>query len=82
MAIRTSRFASFMASAAGRWIRIIAGAALLFWGWSMHSGTGMIVMVVGLVPIAAGVFDFCLIAPILHAPFWGRQIRANEHSAS
>jgi hypothetical protein len=42
----------------------------------------MIVMVVGLVPIAAGVFDFCLIAPILHAPFWGRQIRANDHAAS
>jgi len=82
MAIRTSRFARFMASAAGRWIRIIAGAALIFWGWSMHSGTGMIVMVVGLVPIAAGVFDFCLIAPLLHAPFWGRQIRANEHAAS
>jgi len=82
MAFGTLRFARFMASAAGRWIRIIAGAALIFWGWSMHSGTGMIVMVVGLVPMAAGVFDFCLIAPVLHAPFWGRQIRANEHGAS
>jgi len=37
-------------------------------------------MVVGLVPIAAGVFDFCLIAPILHAPFWGRQIKANNNA--
>ena len=82
MAFQTSGFARFMASAAGRWLRIIAGAALIFWGWSMHSRTGMIVMVVGLVPIAAGVFDFCLIAPILRAPFWGRQIRANDHAAS
>jgi len=82
MAFQTSGFARFMASAAGRWLRIIAGAALIFWGWSMHSGTGMVVMVVGLVPIAAGVFDFCLIAPILHVPFWGRQIRANDNAAS
>ncbi len=79
MAFQTSDFACFMASAAGRWLRIIAGAALIFGGWSMHSGTGVIVMVAGLVPIAAGVFDFCLIAPILHAPFWGRQIRANDN---
>lgn len=79
MAFQTSGFARFMASAAGRLLRIIAGAALIFWGWSMHSGSGMILMVVGLVPIAAGVFDFCLVAPILHAPFWGRQIRANDN---
>jgi Protein of unknown function (DUF2892) len=82
MAFHTSGFARFMTSAAGRWLRIIAGAALVFWGWSMHSGTGTIVIVVGLVPIAAGVFDFCLIAPILHAPFWGRQIRANDNTPS
>jgi len=50
MAFQTSGFARFMVSAAGRWLRIIAGAALIFWGWSMHSGAGMIVMVVGLVP--------------------------------
>lgn len=82
MAFQTSGFARFMASATGRWLRIIAGAALIFWGWSMHSAAGMIVILVGLVAIAAGVFDFCLIAPILHAPFWGRQIRANDQAAS
>lgn len=79
MTVRTSGFVRFMASGAGRWLRIIAGAALIFWGWSMHSITGTITMVVGLVPIAAGVSDFCLIAPILHAPFWGRQIRSNDN---
>lgn len=79
MAFQTSDFARFMASAAGRWLRIIAGAALIFWGWSMRSGTGVTVMVAGLVPMAAGIFDFCLIAPILHAPFWGRQIRGDDN---
>lgn len=79
MAFQSSGLARFMASGAGRGIRIIAGAAIIFWGWSMHSTAGMIVMLVGLVPIAAGVFDFCLIAPLLHAPFWGRKIRANDN---
>jgi len=79
MTFPTSGFARFMASAAGRGLRIVAGAAIIFWGWSMHSTGGVIVMVVGLVPIAAGLFDFCLIAPLLHAPFWGRKIRANDN---
>ena len=34
-----------MASPAGRWLRIIAGAALIFWRWSMHSGTATILIV-------------------------------------
>lgn len=82
MASRTSGFALFMASAAGRSLRIIAGAAIILWGWSMHSGTGTILMVAGLVPIAAGVFDFCLIAPLLNSPFWGRQIRSGDKGGS
>ena len=79
MDFQISGFARFMASAAGRWLRIIAGAVIIFWGWSMHSGTGTIVMLIGLVPIAAGAFDFCLIAPLLHAPFWGRDIRRSAN---
>ena len=75
MALQTSGFARFMASPAGRLLRIVAGVAIIFLGWSLHSATGTIVMLVGLVPIAAGVFDFCLIAPLINAPFWGRQSR-------
>jgi len=78
MSHQTLGFAAFMASAAGRGLRIIAGALLVFWGWSMQSGTGTIVMILGLVPIAAGAFNFCLFAPLLRVPFWGRQIRANK----
>lgn len=75
MALHTFSFARFMASPAGRVLRIAAGLAISFWGWSMHSGTGTIVMLVGLVPIAAGLFNFCLIAPLIRAPFWGRQVQ-------
>ena len=81
MSNQASGFAAFMASAAGRGLRIIAGALLVFWGWSMHSTTGTIVMILGLVPIAAGAFNFCLLAPLLHAPFWGRKIRGDNDNA-
>lgn len=81
MADRASGFAAFMASAAGRGLRIVAGASLVFWGWSMQSGTGTIVMILGLVPIAAGAFNFCLVAPLLNVPFWGRKIRGDKNNA-
>ncbi|CAN5916374.1 hypothetical protein BH11GEM2_BH11GEM2_19920 [soil metagenome] len=69
-------FARFMASTTGRAVRIVAGVALIAWGWSHHeSMTGIIVMVVGLVPLLAGVFNVCLIAPVIGAPFSGKQVR-------
>jgi hypothetical protein len=69
-------FAVFMASPTGRSIRVIAGLALMAWGWSMHERTtGIILMVVGLVPLLAGVFNVCLIAPIIGVPFAGKDAR-------
>jgi hypothetical protein len=32
---------------------------------------------VGLVPLAAGIFDFCVLAPLMGKPFWGREIRGD-----
>jgi hypothetical protein len=69
-------FTRFMASPAGRVIRIVAGVALVAWGWSHHeSMTGLVVMVVGLAPLLAGIFNVCLIAPVIGAPFSGRSAR-------
>ncbi len=69
-------FARFMASSAGRAIRIVAGVVLIAWGWSNHqSMTGVVVMVVGLAPLLAGVFNVCLIAPLIGAPFSGKAAR-------
>lgn len=66
-------FAVFMASTAGRVLRMVAGLALIAWGWSLHETTaGLILMVVGLAPLLAGVFNVCLIAPIIGAPFAGK----------
>ena len=66
-------FAVFMASGAGRLIRIVAGVALIAWGWSMRDQTlGIVLMIGGLVPLLAGVFNVCVIAPIIGAPFAGK----------
>jgi hypothetical protein len=37
-----------------------------------------VVAVVGLVPLVAGVFDFCVFAPLFGDPLSGAQIRAGK----
>ena len=79
MSQQSNAFACFMASATGRLVRIAAGLALIGWGWSRHDTTsGTVLMVVGLVPLLTGVFNVCLIAPIIGAPFSGRAARENN----
>jgi Protein of unknown function (DUF2892) len=67
-------FARFMSTTTGRLIRIVAGAVLVALGVAL-GGSWWALAVVGLVPIAAGVFNVCLLAPLLHAPFSGTAIR-------
>jgi len=69
-------FVKFMASTTGRIVRIVAGLALIGWGLLGLGGTaGLIVAIVGIVPLAAGVLDFCLFAPLFKNPMSGKQIR-------
>jgi hypothetical protein len=72
-------FVSFMASAAGRIVRIVVGLVLIVWGWFGLGGTtGIIVAVIGLLPLVAGVFDFCIFAPLFGNPLSGAKIRAGK----
>jgi len=72
-------FVAFMASTAGRAIRFVAGAALIAWGLLGLGGTaGIIVAVVGAVPLLASLFDFCIFAPLFGAPLSGPKIRAGK----
>jgi hypothetical protein len=73
-------FVSFMASTAGRIVRTVAGIVLLYIGFSVMGGGvgGIIVALIGLVMIAAGVFDFCLFAPLFGNPLSGAKIRAGK----
>jgi hypothetical protein len=74
-------FAAFMASAAGRALRIVAGLALIGGGLALaifggNQLVGVVVAVVGLVPLVAGALDFCLFAPLFGGPLSGVQARA------
>ncbi len=73
-------FISFMASRNGRIVRIVVGLALVVWGFFGIDNvtTGTIVLIVGLVPLAAGIFDFCVFAPLFGAPLSGSKIRAGK----
>jgi len=60
----------FLASMNGRILRAVAGIVLIVVGLVVGDTAGWI-----LIPLAAGVFDFCLLAPLGGLPFWGRDIR-------
>ncbi len=69
-------FAQFMASPAGRILRVVAGGTMIVAGLDADSDAGTAVAVVGAVPLLAGAFDFCVLSPLFGGPFWGRDIRA------
>ncbi len=79
MEFAKSSFAQFISGIGGRLLRIVAGAAIIAAGILWVGGTlGWVLAVVGIVPITAGVFDFCLLGPLFKAPFLGRDIRAAD----
>ena len=69
-------FARFMSSLAGRLLRIVAGIALSVVGLVVVHGTvGIILAIVGVVVFAAGLFNFCIFAPLFGGPFLARDIK-------
>jgi hypothetical protein len=70
-----SRFAQFVNSPAGRLARLVAGAGLIGWGYTQRdTGTGLVLIAVGLVPLAAGAFNLCVISALLGGPISGARI--------
>ena len=68
-------FTTFMASTAGRAVRVIAGAALIAVGGLLGGGWWALA-VVGLVPLAAGALDVCLFNVLFGQPLSGKAVRA------
>ncbi len=69
----------FLASTAGRITRIVAGLVLVLIGQFVLSGAaGILLTLIGLVPVAAGLFDFCVFAPLFGKPFSGPKLRASH----
>ena len=72
-------FVAFMSSLAGRILRIVAGIALIAWGLlGIGGATGVIVAIVGALPLLAGLFDFCIFSPLFGAPLKGAVVRGEE----
>jgi len=68
-------FARFINSPAGRIFRIVVGLALIGYGYTRRAETmGMVLMVVGLVPLAAGSFNLCLVSALLGGPLSGAKV--------
>ena len=69
-------FARFMSSIWGRLLRIVAGIAMAVVGLaSVHGVGGIILAIVGVVVLAAGLFNFCILAPLFGGPFWPKDIK-------
>jgi hypothetical protein len=62
----------FMNGSAGRSVRVLAGVALIIAGLTTGGAGGLILAVVGVVPLAAGAAGICLAAPLLRAPLRAR----------
>ena len=71
-----SGFFVFLSSPLGRLARIIDGATLILIGLFIFQGTlGSVLMIVGVALLLAGVFDFCVLAPLFGLPFRGARLR-------
>jgi len=76
MSFASSAFGQFMASGAGRATRVIAGIILIGLGIWLWGGWGIALIVVGLVPLLAGLFDVCVFSVLFGGPFSGERIRS------
>jgi hypothetical protein len=66
------KFAEFMGSPLGRGLRVVFGAVLIYVGLNVIQGVGgTIVALLGIVPIATGLLNICLLGPLLGAPMRG-----------
>lgn len=66
------KFAAFMAGPIGRLARIGVGLVLIVVGLAIGGTGGIILAIIGLVPLAMGVMNRCLISPLIGAPWRGQ----------
>ena len=59
----------------GRVLRVVAGSVAIGWGLRRGDGRGRAVAAAGVVPLAAGVGDVCLLGPLVHGPLRGKAFR-------
>ncbi|HVP59972.1 MAG TPA: DUF2892 domain-containing protein [Myxococcaceae bacterium] len=70
-------FAEWMATPLGRGLRVLVGALLIYIGLAVVRGVGGTVLAAfGVIPIATGLLNVCVIGPLLGAPMKGGTPRA------
>ena len=66
-------FVSFMLSIAGRLLRVVAGVVIIWLALHfLQPPWSYVVAAIGVVPIAAGLLNFCLLGPLFSVDLWGR----------
>jgi hypothetical protein len=65
-------FAEFMAAPLGRALRVVFGGLLIYVGLNVvHGVAGTVLALLGIVPIATGLLNICLLGPLLGVPLRG-----------
>ena len=67
-------FLEFLGSQTGRVVRVVAGLALIVTGIVL-GGRWLVLSAFGLLPLVAGVFDFCVFGPLFRLPLVGPRFR-------
>ncbi len=67
-------FLAFIGSQPGRIVRVAVGLALII-GGVLLGGGWLALVAVGLLPLAAGVFDLCILGPLFRLPLVGPKFR-------
>lgn len=64
----------------GRVLRIVAGVGIITTGLRRGGTGGRVLAGAGLVPLAAGIADVCVLGPIVHGPLRGESFRQHRRS--
>lgn len=68
----------FMVSQTGRAVRIIAGIVLILLGIASTGALQIILIILGIVAVAAGAVNFCLLAPLVGKPLMAKDMNIPE----
>ena len=64
----------------GRVLRFVVGAGIITAGMRRGDTRGRVLAAAGVVPLAAGIADVCLLGPIVHGPLRGEPFRQHRRS--
>ena len=64
----------------GRLLRVVAGVGIITAGLRRGGKGGRVLAAAGLVPLAAGAADVCVLGPLVHGPLQGESFRQHRRT--